>query len=366
MPTNPSPPPRLQAIPTEELLRRARGETPDMSSHLARPDLWKRPPGGPGFYVRSQNIFAVINAAAGRYVQLVALCKLWEEEGLMGSELGSPGAYTVAVLEALAVGLEDARQAGDEASIRTLSRALRAMLAWDALVAVPGRRASVVGVLAGEPDFRGVPDPPNHQGLVCATSGMRWQHNRAKRQWHKQEQHGELLAGALRLGPVKPILKALANRRGSITSAVGLSEGEADLMRQAVLERHVDSARVMATWLLPYGVLHTEGRAEWAWELRRTSLGADSLFCSTQPNGNKPPHPYGWFREDTGEWGTLRPAYPRPSKVNAGFKVEVRDGIVTARVDPECGEEVHVPRLGGEPLWVVRVEGGKVQFRGEP
>lgn len=364
---------RLRDIPLPELAARADGDRPDMSRHLARRDVTRQLPGvSPKWYQGSQNIPTVVYSAAGNWRWLASLARLWEREGLFGSELGSPGQYYTSVVYALAVSLRDSRAAaGNEAAEDVLRRALRAVWTWDALAALPVRRSRVEAVLGGVGRLEGT-GARGYQGLTCAISGNRWNGNPRDMRWHQgHEEHGESLSLALDWKPrrrpraIAPedIFHTLARARrwaDSIAPEIfSLLESERQALRE-VVSGNVDAARQAALWLLPFGV-----RRHWGWTVTRTTEGIESIFWGPFPNPNKPAHACTQLQTD-GTWRTLRPAFSRNTNVAAGYAVELQDGQIVARVAPGSGEEVSMPALGGEVLWEVDVRGDQITFNGEP
>jgi hypothetical protein len=362
----------LPNIPLPELAKRAAGGRPDMSRHLARRDVTRQLPGvSPKWYQMSQNISAVVYSAAGNWKWLAALARLWEREGLFGSELGSPGQYFSSVAYALAVSLRDCRAAKNEEEEDILRRALRAVWTWDALAALPVPRSRVEAVLGGVGRQKW-PGARGYQGLTCAVSGNRWNGNPREMRWHKGiEEHGELLSVALDWQPrrrqkqVAPedIFHTLSGTRkwaDSIAPEIfGLLESERQVLRE-VVSGSVDAARRATLWLVPFGV-----RRHWAGRLTRTDSGVESIFLGPYPNPNKPAHACTQLLTN-GTWRTLRPAFSRNTNVARGYAVELRDGQIIARVERRCGEEVSMPALQGEGLWEVDVRGDQITFNGEP
>lgn len=321
----------------------------------------------------SQNIPVIAEAAAGNYAWIAALARLEREEGLFGTELGSPGFYFSAVVEAKLVALRDARRAGRLDLAEDIRQNLRAIWAMESLVAVDTPRTSVWANASGQ-ILEGPGDAADYTGLSCAVAGNRW--NGKFPRWLNSDAHGRMLSWALDWprqdrkpggvmrnpkpgrGNVIGFLGGVDRYEDTVAAEIfGLTEDERELLRR-VVRGDVEAARMAAGWLAEYGTL-----AKWTWRLRRTTEGTEVIFFGPWPNPNKPPHAATSIT-NSGEWRTIRPSYFERRRGGVwDFNVRVEDGEIIARVREGLGVEVRMPELAGALLWEVVMQGQTVTFQ---
>lgn len=353
--------------------------------------------GGWAAHQGSHNTGPTAAAAAGRYDLLAEMCRQWADPrvgGLFGRELGSPGIYTTSVWEALMM----ARDA--DPAVR---RALRAIAAFYCLTALPWARREVVGYLFGEPVLRRS-QRPGYTGISSVVSGNRWQF-KEPRGWDTSDPAGEMLSMALNwpgrrkdpgvgghrknMAPNRPGAGQVCAILGDFhffedstpADIFGLTNEEREVLRRVVeadprstlLEGLPIDAQIAAGWVREFGVFrnadHPAGPVSWRWLLVRKTGGAESVFgpkvkskpMSALPSPEKPPHAVTTMTTG-GVWSTGRPSFGRTQKpLVTGWSVEVLPKMIRAKVTPEAGGEVHVPRVPGAVLWSYLIEGATVR-----
>jgi hypothetical protein len=361
----------LQGL-TDSMDRRARGEKVLETRELRREadylrsalatDSWTFGPVG------STNTPMYASAALGRWADIAAACRLEQTEGLFGAELGAPsGFYYAGVLAVKLLALRELRRAGEIDQAADVALAIRAALAWDALVALPVGRLRDRVLIADEVDTSETPGWSD--GLTVAVCGNRWTpHKRGEAtsedahssilalaiDWQPRATRGEALRGAL--------ASVLGTKRYlSTTSAEawGLTAEEKSLLCQ-VVAGDVAAAREASGWIFGTKPARLPDHPDpWTFRLRRTSDGVEQIFFGPWPNPNKPARAATQVFTD-GTWLGLQPSHDKDGPAK-GYRVEVRDGQIVASSDQSGGEH-SIPELGGELLWQVDVVGLDVTF----
>jgi hypothetical protein len=328
-------------------------------------------------FVGSQNIPVVAAAAAGDFQWVAGLARWERQEGLYGSEIGSPGFYYGAVADAKMVALRDARRANRPDLASDIALALRAAWAYDSLVALETPRTSVWAELAGEGPISGPGNAETYLGLTVAVAGNRWNGRDGGDRWRVQDTHSTMLTWALdwspRRAPEHGVLRNPRRGRGNVVAFLagvddysapvppelfGLTSEEREILRR-VVRGDVAAARTAAGWLADFGVLR-----KWSFTLTRTAQGVQTIFWGPWPNPNKPPHA-ATSVTTTGEWRTIRPSRwgRRNGQTVGGHEVHFEGDEIVASVWNT--PPVRMPRLAGDLVWEVTLQGQKVTFRPE-
>jgi hypothetical protein len=347
------------------LFRRAKGERIDPAE--VQRYLWKQADltnwnsfGG------SQNHPVIAEAATGDFPWVADLARLEREEGIFGRELGAPGYYFYFPVAAKMVALRDARQAGAAADAEAIRLSLRAVWAYESLVALETSRTSTESNLSGQ-IMRGSGNAQHHTGLTVAVAGQRWRSHA----YTDHDDHGTFLGWALDWSPrsmrggtrlrsrgmwwantVAVLLGTDSYRAPAAPEPFGLTAAERETLRR-VVRGDVAAAREAVGWLAEFGVFRRVRM-----RLRRTALGAEvvNLF---HVNGNKPAHAATSLTRE-GLWRTIRPAHYRGVGANKGYSVRIEGGLIIANAAD--GVRVEQPELGGELLWEVDCNGRVVSF----
>lgn len=288
----------------------------------------------------SQNI--PIHAMAGLgpegYERIAQVCRIEAEEGNFGKENGSPSSfYYGGVVGCKQLAFRELGRLGQADDAESVRRAIRSNLAWDAISSYPVARMRDEVNEAGQ--IRTAVALRPKRKVTVAVSGMRWT-PKERATLTSEDSHSEVLVTALGGG------------------FPALTDEEASPLR-ATVDGDLAAAREVASWM--FGTIDTpEPRAvRWKWRLRRTTLGAESVFLGSWPNPMKPMRVVTHITRD-GFWKGMRPS---PKRASAGwardFKVSIEDGIIhSSCVDGEAEQ----PELGGDIVWQVEVDGSQVRF----
>jgi hypothetical protein len=330
---------------------RKRGEQPakaDLAACMAsrwKPGLdlqcWNgRRPDRPGCgWPGSQNIPVYAHAGLGDWPWIAALCRLEATEGDFGRERGAPtGFYYGGIMDVKCEALK--HLTGDDREAVRL--AIRSSLAWDAICAVPSPITEDVTIHAGETERSQVTRPSKGKvaAYTPAVSGNRWTER-------DHGQRGDLLAEN--------------SHGGTLSNAVahperfGLSLRESEVIVDCI-DCIAHAGVEIASWM--HGTIDTPD-TRWRFRLRRTTLGAESIFFGPFPSPYKPPCAASQVTLD-GQRVIVK-ASPKGVQNHTveGWEVAIEDGTIVARCS--LGES-RLPELGGEVLWEVEVEGGEVRF----
>jgi len=335
--------------------------------------LWKRGDdiscwNGCGKAVGSQNRPVAAEAAIGNYQWLANLARLERREGIFGRELGSPGYYFYVPIAAKMVALCDARKAGDKKAAQALADNLRAIWAYESLLAIPTARTSTWANLSGNIKT-GKGDANWYKGLTVAVAGERWRPDL----YLDHDPHGAFLSWALNWQPRRVrnggrllekgkwwmnVVGHLVNKDRYAAHAppepFGLTQHDRDQLR-AVIKGDPAAVRWAVRIVGEYGVYKT-----YRIRIRRTTKGTEIVFFHSA-NGNKPAHA-ATSLTTTGAWRTIRPGYYRGTGANGGFKVWIKDGTIHATCAQGRGERVSMPELGGKVLYEVDLKGHDVEL----
>jgi hypothetical protein len=289
----------------------------------------------------SLNIPFYAETGLGNYKWVADVCRVEAEEGNFGKENGSPGAfYYGGIVGCKALAYRELKEdfTEDAAAVR---RAIRSNLAWDALSSYPMPRCRDEVNEAGQ--VRTASGWKARLTLTVAIAGMRWS-TKGRGKMTSEDSHSQVLSDALN-GKVPALTKALTPK-------------EIDLLK-ATLHGDVESAREVSSWM--FGTIGTPepNSVVWAWRLRRTTLGAESVFLGRWPNPMKPMRVVTAI-DRNGLWKGMRPS---PKGLSSGwarcFEVHIENGVIHSSCS--AGESQQ-EELGGDILWEVKVEGRKVQF----
>jgi hypothetical protein len=307
----------------------------------------------PGFercgFAGSQNIPVFGMTGLADWPWLAALARHWKAEGLFGLELGSDAQfYSGGIIDCMVLAMRELARAesgrlGDEESIR---QAIRAYLAWSALAAVPVSRVrdELVTPAGVEKGTRKVGKKDRLPGLAVAPAGNRYTAHRRGAGLTSDDSGSATLAAAL----VNPGVFGLTDAERNLLAWVvrgGSPRGEA--LKAA--------AKEVAAWL--FGTIDQPAR-RWRWTLRRTTEGAGRVFWGLSPNPYKAARAVGQVTSDGTYWG-LQPTVKAERAWSEGWTVTEEAGVYVASCKSGTAS---LPKLGGDVLWEVEIEGSEVRF----
>ncbi|MHB0998592.1 MAG: hypothetical protein ACYC27_05040 [Armatimonadota bacterium] len=356
---------------TQLLIRHATGETISRESvpkDLGRDDLTNWNAHGRG--VGSQNLPMIARAAVGDYQWMAKLARLERKEGIFGRELGSPSFYFFMPVASKMVALRDARKAGAKEDADAIRLSLRAVWAYESLLAVDTPRTSTWMNASGD-IIKGKGDSGWYQGLTVAVAGERWHSDRVL----NHDDHGVFLNWALNWTPRKnPQIKKLDSKTdgwwpnvvahlikrtsystSSPAEPFGLTDDERAILKR-VIKADPEAVKEAVKWLSEFGV-YKNSRIR----MRRTTRGTEAVFFKTS-NGNKPAHAATSITTK-GVWKSIRPSFYKGVGANKGYRVWIENGIIFADSQAGFGKKVSMTELGGKLLYELEIEGQTVKLR---
>jgi hypothetical protein len=228
---------------------------------------------------------------------------------------------------------------GQREDAEAVRLAIRSNVAWDAMSSYPTPRLHDEVNEAGEIMTADAKRPK--RSITVAVAGMRWS-TKGRAAMTSEDAHSEVLVSAL---------------KGEFSC---LTDEEVKLLKRTV-DGDVQAAGQVASWM--FGTIDTPepNAVVWKWRLRRTTLGAESVFLGQFPNPMKPMRVVTSIDRE-GNWRGMRPS---PHKTQSGwaqgFKVGIEDGMIFASCSAGSAEQ---KELGGDIVWEVMIEGKDVQFSG--
>ncbi|MHB1459355.1 MAG: hypothetical protein ACYC0V_20790 [Armatimonadota bacterium] len=348
------------------IIRHAAGQRIS-NDDLSQKDLWRDDVSGwnaRGRGVGSQNLPMIARAAIGDHKWMADLARLERKEGIFGRELGSPGFYFSMPMVSKMVSLRDARKSGAKKDAEAIRLSLRAVWAYESLLAVNTPRRSTWMNASGDV-LKGKGDSSWYKGLTIAVAGERWHSDR----FLDHDDHGVFLSWALdwpqrsntkiRNPGAKPggwwadavahLIKKTSYTAASSSEPFGLTDDERAVLRR-VIEGDSEAVEQAVEWIREFGVYEKNDI-----RIRRTTEGTEVVFFKTS-NGNKPAHA-ATSVTTKGVWRTIRPGFYKGVGANKGYRVWIENKTVYAEAESGFGRKVSMPELGGDLLYEVELKG---------
>lgn len=297
----------------------------------------------------SQNHPFIAAAGSGNWKWIAAACEMESREGNFGRENGScSGLYYGMIVECKAGALK--YLAGDD--YQAVRLALRSNIAWDVLTAVPVARLKDEIHYSNETEWANNKSKRLPLSPTVAVSGMRWTAVKRGAGLTSQDSHSETLRAVLANPP-----------------KYGLTTEETLLIRQVIYEADPVAAKTVSSWM--FGTID-QPEVQWAWTLRRTTMGAESICHGPSPNPHKPCRTYTSIEQGiergTGTWigtvGLWRGMQPAARDAKKGWAHDYKVRISDKDVIASCrAGEARITRLSGKTLWQVEIRGMEVEFK---